>query len=286
MAKTSAPVSVMTQLYKDSFVDGSKNYDCLNHSLREALFMCVRLRMEFNPHDMAEINTACAMHRWIGDGGEEALYATSIAYGNASAQAAIEHWLTRTPMHVDWGCMLADKSCRAFAGYCRERKGQTPVHVGMRFDWPRDGKTYNVVVTSINDEADKVTACWHVGDLRYDSCPECGGPRWDIRPSRKVGKRFTITRAQLEAYSKEQAAARKAAKPKPQGTQAVTLDINGEYYTIRPTDGWLEDQRNGRYVGSMVNGYRSAGEVAAKRAAKAICKERGWKIVKAEVSDG
>ena len=173
-----------------------RSWECINHTMHDALKVAVDGGFEFAADDVQTIYERWRASRWIGKDGLEWFLAMAVAVDNKTAIAAIDKFLDRTPIIADDVKFSSGSRTLHNSGGTSVARGRLVVGATFTFGDSRP------TVTSLNGET--ATACTYKGD-RY---------------SGKIEKRLAITKANIiadraarKAAAKEREAARKAVQP-------------------------------------------------------------------------
>lgn len=194
--KESAVVQVMSQLWNNKQQATGHSWLRMNQGLRDGLFLCVRLGLEFGEDDLSSIYNRFRGGFWFGSNFEH-FYTTAVIYGNRSAWKAYEKYARRTPF------IFKPARLRDTWGAGGQGINNPPrLTVGAEFAWSGEW----VSVTSFNDEHGYLIAQSYMLD-KSDNCKACGQSK--NHPQRRTLHRHKIT---LDDVKNAKAAKRAAAK--------------------------------------------------------------------------
>jgi len=181
----SAPIQLLSLVWKHNREATGFSWLKLNHSMRQALFLALHSGMIFAPDDFDYMVGEFRLGRWMRD--LEHFYEQTVLYRNASAWHAVETFLGRKPFIMPG----ASIDSRTGDGPCGN--GLARLVVGAKFKW--NGEL--VTVTSFDDKAGTFTACSYKRDGDEKICGSCGNvTSW---PKMKIDHRYTISHEDLKA---------------------------------------------------------------------------------------
>ncbi len=91
--------SLLNLVWENSNESTAHSWERLNHSMSDALRLCIGSGFEFEPDDFKSISSQYSFGRWCGD--VERLYALAIAVENTTAVKSFENWKQREPIIAD-----------------------------------------------------------------------------------------------------------------------------------------------------------------------------------------